>query len=40
MFKEYKVRVCEKLERIGKRIEEQTDNMAWFVVEGRLGKDT
>lgn len=41
MLKENKVRICEKLERLRKGIDEQTDNsMAWFVVEGKLDKDS
>lgn len=41
MFKENKVRVCEKVEKLRKGIDQLTDNsMAWFLVPGRVDKDT
>lgn len=41
MFKENKVRVCEKGEKLRKGIDQLTDNRtAWFLVAGRLDKDT
>lgn len=41
MFKENKVRVREKVEKLRKGIDQLTDNsMALFLVAGRLGKDT